>query len=186
MTSDLAYRLPRVRADAFDREYGPELVNRFFDVLTVQKVGALLLLDGIAIVLQTVIGLLVLAFYHPYLLGFSLVMLGAMAFTVFQLGRGAVTTSIRESRAKYAVAGLLEELALTPLAYKLEGGAEFAMDRADVLARRYLAARRDHFRIVFRQVIFALAHSKKFSSCPQSRKMLPENLENSGVSSDRT
>jgi ABC-type bacteriocin/lantibiotic exporter with double-glycine peptidase domain len=50
VTSDLAYRLPRVRADAFDREYGPELVNRFFDVLTVQKVGALLLLDGIAIV----------------------------------------------------------------------------------------------------------------------------------------
>ena len=138
VTSDLAYRLPRVRADAFDREYGPEMVNRFFDVLTVQKVGALLLLDGIAIVLQTVIGLLVLAFYHPYLLGFSVVVLGAMVFTVFVLGRGAVATSIRESRAKYAVAGRLEELVLAPLAYKQQGGAEFAMDRADVLARRYL------------------------------------------------
>ncbi len=157
VTSDLAYRLPRVRVDALDREYGPELVNRFFDVVTVQKVGALLLLDGIAIVLQSVIGLLLLAFYHPYLLGFSLVMLGAMAFIVFQLGRGAVATSIRESRAKYDVAGRLEELVLAPLAYKLEGGAEFAMDRADILARRYLAARRDHFRIVLRQVVFALA-----------------------------
>ena len=82
----------------------------------------LLLLDGIAIVLQSVIGLLVLAFYHPYLLGFSVVVLGAMAFIVFVLGRGAVATSIRESRAKYAVAGRLEELALAPLAYKSEGG----------------------------------------------------------------
>ena len=30
-----------------------------------------ILFDGIAIVLQSVIGLMVLAFYHPYLLGFS-------------------------------------------------------------------------------------------------------------------
>lgn len=51
VASDLAYRLPRVRIDAYDNDYGPELVNRFFDVLTVQKVGALLLLDGVAIAL---------------------------------------------------------------------------------------------------------------------------------------
>lgn len=156
VTSDMAYRLPRVRVDAYDTQYGPELVNRFFDVLTVQKVGALLLLDGVAIVLQAFIGLGVLAFYHPYLLGYDLVILATMVFIVFQLGRGAIPTSIQESRAKYAVAGCLEELARAPVSYKMRGGHELAMDRADAVARAYLAARRAHFAILFRQIIFAL------------------------------
>lgn len=156
VASDLAYRLPRVRIEAYDREHGPELVNRFFDVLTVQKVGASLLLDGLALIIQALFGLTVLAFYHPYLLSFDLVILGALAFAVFLLGRGAVATSIRESRAKYAVAGCLEELARAPLAFKHDGGADFAMVRADALTRAYLAARGEHFAVVLRQVVFAL------------------------------
>jgi ABC-type bacteriocin/lantibiotic exporter with double-glycine peptidase domain len=156
VASDLAYRLPRVRIDAYDREHGPELVNRFFEVLTVQKVGASLLLDGLALIVQAFFGLALLAFYHPYLLSFDVVILAALGFAVFTLGRGAVASSIRESRAKYAVAGCLEELARTPTAFKHEGGGEFAMGRADALARDYLAARGEHFAVVFRQVVFAL------------------------------
>lgn len=156
VASDLAYRLPRVRIDAYDREHGPELVNRFFDVLTVQKVGASLLLDGLALVIQAIFGLTMLAFYHPYLLTFDLVILGALGFAVLLLGRGAVATSIRESRAKYAVAGCLEELARTPAAFKHDGGGEFAMARADALTRDYLEARGEHFAVVLRQVVFAL------------------------------
>lgn len=156
VTSDLAYRLPRIRIDAYDRNHGPELVNRFFDVLTVQKVAALLMLDGISVVLGAGIGLIVLAFYHPFLLGFDLVLLMAMTGMVFALGRGAIRTSIQESVAKYEVAGGLEEIARAPLAFKVDGGADFAMDRADAATRRYLSARRRHFVIVMRQVIFAL------------------------------
>jgi len=90
--SDLGDRLPRVRADAFDRTSGPEMVNRFFDVLTIQKVGAVLLLDGIAAFLQTTIGLIIVAFYHPFLLGFSGILLAAGFFVVFVLGRSATRT----------------------------------------------------------------------------------------------
>ena len=50
VVEDLAYRLPRARHDQFDQRHGPELVNRFFDVVTVQKAASGLLLDGIAIV----------------------------------------------------------------------------------------------------------------------------------------
>src|SRR5690606_14793180 len=45
--ADLAYRLPRVRASALDRQYAPELVNRFLDVAIFQKSVATLLLDGL-------------------------------------------------------------------------------------------------------------------------------------------
>lgn len=157
VVGDLAYRLPRVRIDAYDKQYGPELVNRFFDVTTVQKVAATLLLDGIGVLLQAVIGLLVLAFYHPFLLWFDLVLIGLIAFIIFGLGRGAVRTAIVESKAKYAVAASLEEIARNPLSFKLSGGADFAMKRANELACGYIDARKSHYAVVFRQVFGTVA-----------------------------
>ncbi len=138
VVEDLAYRLPRVEQEAIDGYYAPELVNRFFDVVTVQKVAVKLLLDGIAIVLQTILGMAVLAFYHPFLLGFDAVLLVCIGFIVIVLGRGAVKTAIAESEQKYKVAAWLEELARHPTAFKLHGGAQFGLDRSDKLAVDYI------------------------------------------------
>lgn len=157
VATDLAYRLPRVRRDALDRVHGPELVNRFFDITTVQKVGSKLLLDGITAALSAAIGLLVLAFYHPLLLAFDVVLLASLAVIVFVLGRGSVKTAIKESSAKYAVANWLEELVRHPLAFHLAGGQELALDHADTLSNDYLERRRTHYKIVFRQLVSALA-----------------------------
>jgi ABC-type bacteriocin/lantibiotic exporter with double-glycine peptidase domain len=157
VATDLAYRLPRVRRDALDRVHGPELVNRFFDVTTVQKVGSKLLLDGITAILSAAIGLLVLAFYHPLLLAFDVILLTSLVIIVFVLGRGSVKTAIKESSAKYAVADWLEELVRHPLAFHLAGGQELALDHADTLSNSYLERRRTHYKIVFRQLVSALA-----------------------------
>lgn len=153
---DLAYRLPRVRQEDLDNAHGPELVNRFFDVVTVQKIASSLMLDGISIVLQTAIGMIVLAFYHPFLLGFDVALLALIGFIVFVLGRGAVKTAIYESKAKYAVAAWLEELSRHPTAFKFNSGSQFALERADSLAVTWLERRRNHFRVVIRQILFAL------------------------------
>jgi ABC-type bacteriocin/lantibiotic exporter with double-glycine peptidase domain len=153
----LAQRLPRIRASAFDRQHGPELVNRFFDVLTVQKAGATLILDGLSVLLQGAIGLIVLAIWHPYLLGFNLALLVAMTLVVWLLGFGAIRAKISESYAKYAVAGWLEEMVRHPLAFKLSAGQDYAMEKADGLTRHYLDCRVDSFRILFRQILFGLA-----------------------------
>jgi ABC-type bacteriocin/lantibiotic exporter with double-glycine peptidase domain len=154
---DLAYRLPRLRSEVMDRSHGTELVNRFFDVLTVQKVSAVLLLDGVAVVLQTLIGLLVLAFYHPLLLAFDTLLVSAIAFIVLVLGRGGERTAIAESKAKYAAAGWLEEIARNPIAFKLHGGARLALERADLRGFDYLTARSAHFSVVLRQTIGSVA-----------------------------
>ncbi len=154
--ADLAHRLPRVRAEAFDHHQGPELVNRFFDVVTVQKVVSMLLLDGVGLLLQTLVGLLVLSFYHPLMLAFSIVLLAGIAIVTFGLGRRAFPTAIAESQAKYSVQSWLEELARHSEQLKTEGAARFAAERADTLGREYLRARATHFRIVFRQLIGAL------------------------------
>ncbi len=151
----LGERLPKVRADAFDRAEGTDLVNRFFDVMTIQKVGATLLLDGIAAVLQMLIGLLIVAFYHPFLLGFAIVLLIAVMIVVFILGRSGARTAITESTAKYATAATLESIVTEPILFKQADGAGLAHRLVNERIEKYLEARRAHFRVYFRQVIAA-------------------------------
>ncbi|MEZ4321613.1 MAG: ABC transporter ATP-binding protein [Myxococcota bacterium] len=150
--TDLSARLARVRIESFDRSYGPELANRFFDVLTLQKAANTLLLDGLAAALQAAVGLILLALYHPLLLVFDLVVVGLVAAVLFPLARGAEASAIVESKKKYAVAAWLEEIARHPLAFKF-GGAGFAEDRTDRLADAYLEARESHFHVFFRQYV---------------------------------
>ena len=156
VAADLAFRLPRVRQDTLDDRDGPELVNRFFDVVTIQKVTAYLLLDGSAIVLTTLVGMVVLAFYHPWLLGFDLVLLATVVSGVLLLGRGAVRTGIDESKYKYQLAAWLEDVIRCHRTFKLDGSVTFATDRTNYLTSRYLSARRDHFRVLLRQIVLLL------------------------------
>ena len=156
VVSDLSHRLPRVHARAVDSAHGPELANRFFDVVTVQKASASLLLEGLSVVLQAVIGLLMLAFYHPLLLAFDVFLVLSVAGILFGYGRSAAAAGIKESKAKYAVAAWLQELMRHPIAFRRHGGAEHALERADTLARHWLGYRRKHFKYLFRQVLGAL------------------------------
>ena len=157
VAGDVSYRLLRVRTEAFDHHHGPELVNRFFDVVTVQKGGALLLMDGLSLLMQTILGMVLLALYHPLLLAFDAFLIVSIALIISILGRGAVESSIKESKAKYATAAWLEEMAALVRTFKSGGAARFAMERADRLARDYLAYRGTHFRIFMRQVVGSLA-----------------------------
>lgn len=152
---DLAARLP-ARDDVAEGGHGPEQVNRFLDVLTVQKSAAGLLLDGLALVLQLVLGLALLAFYHPLLLAFDVLLVAAVALVVLGLGRGGPSTSIAESKAKYAVLSWLEELARHPSTFRAESARAFALETADRKLGDYLAARRKHFRILLRQIVGSL------------------------------
>jgi ABC-type bacteriocin/lantibiotic exporter with double-glycine peptidase domain len=156
VAADLSFRLPRTRMDALDEQYAPELVNRFFDVVAVQKISAQLLLDGVTLVLSVAVGMVVLAFYHPYLLAFDIVLILLLLFTTVVLGHGAVKTSIKESKKKYAMAAWLEELARCRTAFRYDGAAEFALERSDQLIYEYLSARKKHFLILMRQIIFIL------------------------------
>ncbi len=156
IAGDLAYRLPRVRRDALDGQFAPELANRFFDVVTVQKVVATLLIDTLDLVIVTVVGMIVLALYHPLLLGMNLIIVALILFALFVLGRGGVASSIQESKIKYTMAAWLEGLVRCSNSLKYNGGNEFAVEHADRIARTYLKARQNHFRILFRQIIFSL------------------------------
>ena len=157
--ADLAYRLPRVKAEALDDVHAPELVNRFLDVVTAQKSTSLLLLDGINLVFGSLIGMVLLALFHPALLLFVGVLLLLIIVITWLLGRGAVDTSIAESRMKYDVVNWFEEIAAFPFLFKGPGGYDMAYERANQLSTEYLRRRGSHFRIVMRQMIGLLVLS---------------------------
>ncbi len=154
---DLAERLPRVDVSAFDHGHGPEVVNRFFDVLTLQKGAAMLLLDGILVVLQVVVGGCLLALYHPALLAFAAALLIAIVLVLVVLGGGGEATSIGESKAKYALVAWFAEMARHPTILRAHGGGRFALLRSEELIQRWLEYRKKHFGVVFRQTAAFLA-----------------------------
>lgn len=86
VSNDTIERLLRVRIQAFDDDHGPELVNRFFEVVTLQKGGATLLVDGLEVIMTTLIGMILLGVYHPVLLIFSVVMTVSIIVVLFPLG----------------------------------------------------------------------------------------------------
>ena len=124
--------------------------------MTIQKATAILLMDGVSIVLTAFLGMLLLAFYHPFLLGFDLVLLLCMTVVTFLLGRGGVRTAIRESKTKYRIVHWLQDVLDSPGAFRANGGRAFSVDRANVLAADYVHARKQQFQVVLRQVIFAI------------------------------
>lgn len=150
---ELANRLPRILDSALVTEYAPQLVNRFFDVITIQKSLAKILLDGPTSLLQVALGLLLMGFYSPYLLAFDIFLILFVVFVVTVLGIGGLRTSIKESYEKYHVAEWLEELARCHRSFKMNGDYSFAMGRADNLVIAYVQARRKHFRVLFRQAM---------------------------------
>jgi putative ABC transport system ATP-binding protein len=157
LATDLAYRLPRVRIEELGQHSGEELVNRFFDVLTVQKSGSALLLDGLSTAVQTCIGLILLAFYHPFLLAFDVILLLAIGFILFILGRGGVATAIKESLSKYALVAWLETIAGNLQTFKFGSGVNHAAKRTDSLALAYLTTKSNHYNVLIKQIIGSVA-----------------------------
>jgi ABC-type bacteriocin/lantibiotic exporter with double-glycine peptidase domain len=150
---DAVRRLGQADVRAFASQGAPELMNRFFDVATVQKTASTLLMEGLSMALQGAVSLTLLAFYHPALLAFDVLLIASIAFIFFVLGRSGVSTSIKESKAKYATAAWLEEMASAFRTFKAAGADRFAFAQADALARSYVEARRKHFKVLLRQTI---------------------------------
>lgn len=156
VTGQVTRCLTQADAAAWRQFAIPEMANYFLEVAIVQKVTASLVVDGVAILLTTLISMSVMAFYHPFLLGYDILLLAFLATILFGFGRGGVKTAIQESRTKYGVLSWLEDMARCPGIFRTGGVELLAMQRTDVLCADYLRARRSHFSILMRQIVLVL------------------------------
>lgn len=150
---EFAYRFPKIKMSQLVNYYPPELANRFFDTLTVQKGLSKILIDFPAALLQIIFGLLLLSFYHPFFIIYGILLL-MLIYVVFKFtAQKGLDTSLDESKSKYKVAHWLQEVARSIVSFKLSGKTTHALDKNDELVTEYLEARESHFKILVLQFI---------------------------------
>ncbi len=150
---EFTYRFPKIKMSELRDYYPPELANRFFDTLNVQKGLSKILLDVPAALLQIIFGLLLLSFYHPFFIIYGILLL-ILIYVVFKFTiQKGMDTSLKESKHKYKVAHWIQEVARSLVSFKLSGKTSLAVDKNDLLVADYLEARESHFRILVIQFI---------------------------------
>ena len=150
---EFTYRFPKIKMNELRNYYPPELANRFFDTLNIQKGLAKILVDIPAAVLQTLFALILLSFYHPFFIAFGILLL-LLIYVVFKFtAQRGMDTSLQESKHKYKVAHWIQEVARAVVSFKLSGKTSLAVNKNDELVNDYLEARESHFRILVIQFI---------------------------------
>jgi len=150
---EFTFRFPKIEMNELRNYYPPELANRFFDTLTVQKGLSKILVDVPAAVLQIIFALILLSFYHPFFILFGILLL-LLVYVVFKFtAQKGMQTSLEESKNKYKVAHWIQEVARTVVSFKLSGRTSLALDKNDELVTEYLNARESHFKILVFQFI---------------------------------
>lgn len=144
-------RIPKLDLKKLDNYYLPEVANRFFDTMTLQKGISKLLLDIPAAAIQILFGLILLSLYHPVFIAFGLFLFVILFILLRLTAAKGMETSLRESDYKYAVAGWLQEIARTIKTFKFSKGTNLHLRQTDTLTTGYLQSRTAHFRVLMSQ-----------------------------------
>jgi len=150
---ELSYRFPKIKMNELRNYYPPELANRFFDTLTIQKGLSKILIDVPTAILQILFALILLSFYHPFFIIFGVFLL-ILVYVVFKYtAQKGLQTSLEESKYKYKVVHWIQEIARSVVSFKLSGNTSLAVHKNDDLVSKYLIARENHFKVLIIQFI---------------------------------
>ena len=150
---EFAYRFPNIKFNQLYNFSPPELANRFFDTLTVQKGFSKLILEISTAALQILFGILLLSVYHPFFIFFGIILL-FMLYIIFKVNfNEGLETSLKESKYKYKVAHWLQEIARNHLSFKNDKIFNFSLQKNDKLVTEYLSHRESHFNVLKKQFI---------------------------------
>lgn len=150
---EFSYRLPKIKFEELYNQYPPELANRFFDTLTIQKGASKLLIDFSSALLQITFGIILLSLYHPFFIFFGLLLM-FLLYIIFKFSYSSgLSTSLKESKYKYKVVSWLQEMGRNNFSFRKKSNFEFALSKNDTLVAQYLIQREKHFSVIKRQFI---------------------------------
>jgi ABC-type bacteriocin/lantibiotic exporter with double-glycine peptidase domain len=145
---EFTYRVPKIRLEELFKQYAPELMNRFFDIISIQKGITKILLDFSSSSIQVLFGLILLSLYHPFFIVFSLLLIILIVSIFWFTMKSGMSTSLIESKHKYIIAHWLEEVARSNISFKLSGKSELTLNRTNDHALDYNESRESHFSIL--------------------------------------
>jgi len=150
---EFIYRFPKIKMEELKNFYPPELANRFFDVLIIQKALRKVMIDFPTAITQVIFGLILLSLYHPFFIIYGLLLV-SLIYIVFKFtAKKGLDTSLVESKHKYRIAHWIQEVARTLMSFKVSGNTNHAISRNDRMVSDYLDAREGHFQILKLQFI---------------------------------
>jgi ABC-type bacteriocin/lantibiotic exporter with double-glycine peptidase domain len=153
---DFASRIPNFHINSLHNYFPPEIINRFFDIVGIQKGLPKILIDFTSSTLQILVGLILLSIYHPIFIAFSFVLIVIIIIIIRILFDKGLQTSIQESNHKYRMAHWLIELARQIKIFKLSTP-NLRFTKVNQINNDYLDARTNHFNILMRQYISIIA-----------------------------
>lgn len=152
-----AYRLPRLKMDELHGQYPPELVNRFFDAVNLQKGMSKILIDFSFAMVQIFFGMILLALYNVFFLIFSLILIALVILIFFFTSPKGMETNLKVSTLKYKTAYWLEEIGRTMATFKLAGYSKLPFYTIDKLLTTYIEYRNKHFAVLVFQFKIMIA-----------------------------
>lgn len=151
-----AHRFPRFNRLALKDKIPTELMNRFFDVVSLQKGFSKVLLDFPAAILQIIFSLVVLSLYHPLYIAFSIILVILLVLIFRPIMKRGLETSLKESKYKYKTAYWLQEIARADWSFRLIPGENLSLNRLDKHASSYLDSRENHFKVLWNQSLWMI------------------------------
>jgi ATP-binding cassette subfamily B protein len=145
---EFSYRIPKLNVISIDQYHLPELVNRFFDIPTLQKSMAKLLLDIPTAVIQLCFGLILLAFYNSVFIVFGIILLVGLYLILYFSSPKGFEASLEESNYKYDIGGWVQEIARGIKTFKFFNSFNLHLEKTNHLLEGYLHARNRHFQIL--------------------------------------
>ncbi|CAM2765605.1 ABC transporter transmembrane domain-containing protein [Legionella worsleiensis] len=150
---NLSRQFTHLSLDNFSSHHGPELVNRFFEVVTINKALASLLLYGINLSLQLFFGLILLLLYHPLFLIFDGFIVLSILLIVFLPYRKGLASAEKECAEKHQIGAWLEELLTNRFLFRFNHYHHYATQQTDRRLVAFLKARNLHFRQLIKHQI---------------------------------
>lgn len=148
---EFAYRIPRIKLERLHKHYAPELMNRFFDIVSVQKALPKIMIDFSSAGIEAFFGLILLSLYHPFFILFSFFLI-IVVFIILRLTvRRGLETSLDESKRKYQIAHWLQEVAKANYTFKLAGQTQLPLNEVNTKTEGYVRARESHFSVLVSQ-----------------------------------
>jgi ABC-type bacteriocin/lantibiotic exporter with double-glycine peptidase domain len=143
-----AYRLPRLKLDELNKQYAPELANRFFDAVNLQKGISKILIDFSFSTVQIIFGMILLALYNIFFVIFSFGLIALVILIFYYTSPKGMETNLKVSTMKYKTAFWLEEIARTMETFKLAGNSKLPFKAIDKLLQSYVEYRNKHFGVL--------------------------------------
>ncbi len=148
----------------FEGHQNISMTHYYYEIMTIQRNLPTLFIDGFALLLQMLVGIVLVSFYHPSLLAFNLILLLALYFAWRLWSNGGKRNAIALSRAKYTTGQWFNEMAMVHHFFSSTASVDYARKLTDRKISEYIDKHTDYYFFTFYQhamflFIFAVASS---------------------------